>query len=103
MRLIREVISAGDGAVKITDFDGDRQELIEIDQDYERERVRNPERATRVRHAQLAGLIADLGYTKMRQVDEALIDDYLVDALGEQATLAPYVEDLVTSGSPQQP
>ena len=100
LRLIREVVSASDGAIKITKFDDDRQELIEIDQDYERERQRNPERAIRVRDAQLTGLIADLGYKKMREVDEQLIDDYLEDALREQAALGPYVADLMSSEPP---
>ena len=100
LQLIRRVVSASEGAIKITKFDDDRQELIEIDEDYERERQRNPERAIRVRDAQLAGLIADLGYTKMRQVDEVLIDNYLVDALEEQDTLRPYVADLMSSEPP---
>lgn len=95
LRLIREVVSASNGAIKITKFDDDRQELIEIDQDYERERLRSPARAMRVRDAQLAGLIADLGYKKMREVDEVLIDQYLTDALEQQVTLGPYAEDLL--------
>ncbi|MXW57835.1 MAG: hypothetical protein F4124_15075 [Acidimicrobiia bacterium] len=98
LRLINEVVSASRGAIKITKFDDDRQELIEIDQDYERERQRNPMRATRVRNAQLAGLIADLGYKKMRQVTEELIDDYLGDSLCEQTTLGPFVKDLLGNG-----
>lgn len=94
LQLIRKVVAVSGGAKKITDFDDDRQELIEIDQDYQRERHRNPNRANRVRDAQLAGLVTDLGYTKMRQVDEALIDDYLPSALREQERLRPYIEEL---------
>ena len=56
-----------------------------------------------MRDAQLAGLIADLGYMKMRQVDEELIDGYLRDALEEQTTLGPYVADLTSSHGDSQP
>ena len=97
--LINTVVETSKGAIKITKFDDDRQELIEIDEDYERERDRNLERAMRVRDAQLTGLIADLGYTKMRAVNEELIDHYLEDALREQLALGPYVADLMSSKS----
>lgn len=97
LRLIREVVNASGEAIRITKFDDDRQELIEIDEDYERERQRNPVRAVRVRDAQLTGLISDLGYKRMRKVDEDLIDNYLPAALAEQPSLRPYAADLMSA------
>lgn len=95
LRLAREVVVASDGAARITDFDDDRQALIEIDEDFERERARNEGEARRVRDAQLAGLTADVDYRKLRDVDALLIDSYLADALEEQSTLKPFLDDLV--------
>ena len=103
LHLIREIVASSAGAIRITKFDDDRQEFIEIDEDFERERRHNESGARRVRDAQLAGLIADLGYMKMRQVDEELIDGYLRDALKEQTTLGPYVADLTSSHGDAKP
>jgi len=96
-RLIRDIVDASDGAIGITKFDGDRQVLIEIDQDYEKARKSDPVTAQRVRDAQLACLIAGVRYTKMRKVDDELVTGYLTDAMKDQKTLRPFVEDLLAA------
>ena len=86
LRIARDVIDAGDGQVRIVQFDDDRQAFIEIDQDFEQGRKKNEPEARRVRDAQLVGLVTNVDYRKLRDVDTQLLDEYLVDALDGQAT-----------------
>lgn len=94
--LIREVLDASGGALNFLWFDDKRQALIEIDQDYQKLKVSKPEEATRVREAQLAGLISGVDYRKLRHIDRELLDDYLGEALRENGTLAPHLEQLLS-------
>ncbi len=103
--LIREVLDASGGVLNFLWFDDKRQALIEIDQDYQKLKVAKPEEAARVREAQLAGLISGVDYRKLRHIDSELLDDYLGEALRENSTLAPHLDQLVTSlaGSAEVP
>jgi hypothetical protein len=103
--LIREVRDASGGALSFLWFDDKRQALIEIDQDYQKLKVGKPEEATRVREAQLAGLISGVDYRKLRQIDRELLDNYLGEALRENGTLGPHLEQLLSGpdGSSEVP
>lgn len=103
LSMIRQVVAHSGGSLTLRDFDGSRQGLIEIDDDYQRLRQMRPDVAVRVRDAQLAGLIAGVDYRRLREVDEALLDNYVVPAMREQTTLKDFTERLTTgdnAGSP---
>jgi len=103
--LIREVLDASGGVLNFLWFDDKRQALIEIDQDYQKLKTAKPDEATRVREAQLTGLISGVDYRNLRHIDRELLDGYVGEALRENSTLAPYLEHLLTSpaGSEQAP
>ncbi|SOC48550.1 hypothetical protein SAMN05660748_1246 [Blastococcus aggregatus] len=98
--LMREVRTASRGAVTWTYFDDKRQALLEIDQDYQKLKNTKPEEATRVRDAQLAGVIAGVEYRKLREIDASLMDNYVEGAMREVSALAPHVDALLGSGAP---
>ncbi|MGK3957670.1 hypothetical protein ACLKOZ_15940 [Arthrobacter sp. R4] len=95
LSLIREVLAMSGGALNLLYFDDKRQSLLEIDQDYQKLKNTKPEQAARIRDAQLAGMIADIGYRNLRDVDAVLLDDYVGPALEEDAILAPHLDALL--------
>lgn len=95
LSLIREVLTMSGGALNLLYFDGRRQVLLEIDQDYQKLKNTKPEQAARIRDAQLAGMIAEVGYRELRDVDAVLLDDYVGPALEEDAILAPHLDALL--------
>ncbi|MGH9117134.1 MAG: hypothetical protein ACRD0A_04435 [Acidimicrobiales bacterium] len=104
LAMVRQVLSHSAGSLKLRDFDGWRQGLIEIDSDYQGLRLTQPDVATRIREAQLAGLMAGVDYRRLRDVDSDLLDKYIVPALEDQATLSPFATELtapqgVTAGT----
>lgn len=94
--LIREVLTTSGGAMKFLDFDENRQALIDIDQDYQRQRTQNPAEAARIRDAQLAAMIAGVDYRRLREIDTSLLDTYVAPALQESEALAPHLGALLT-------
>lgn len=100
--LIRDVMTASGGALNIMNFDSQRQALIEVDQDYQRLKGTQPEEAVRVRDAQLAGMISDVDYRRLREIDTTLLDEYIVPALSESTTLGPHIETLFTTSPSDQ-
>ncbi len=99
--LIRRVIEASNGRLRLRDFDDRRQALIEIDGDYESRAKQDPAEAVRVRDAQLAAMITGVDYRKLRNIDATLIDDYLETSLRERRLIGPHVDALL-AGAGQQ-
>lgn len=95
LSLIREVLAMSGGALNLLYFDGKQQALFEIDQDYQKIKNTKPEQAARVRDAQLAGMIAEIGYRELRDVDAVLLDEYVGPALEEDVILAPHLDALL--------
>ena len=98
--LMREVLSASGGAVNWLYFDDKRQALTEIDQDYQKLKNTKPDEASRIRDAQLTGMIADVDYRKLREIDATLLDNYVEPALRESSTLEPHVGALLGGSAP---
>ena len=99
LSLMRDVRTASGSIIKWTFFDDKRQALLEIDQDYQKLKNTKPEEAARVRDAQLAGVIAGVDYRKLREIDGALLDNYVEGALRENNALGPHVDALLTASS----
>jgi len=98
LSLIRRVIEASNGRLRLRDFDDRRQALIEIDGDYESQAKQDPAQAVRVRDAQLAAMITGVDYRKLRNIDATLIDDYVETSLRERRLIGPHVDSLLLAG-----
>ena len=105
--LIRDVLVTSGGAMNFLDFDDNRQALIDIDQDYQRQRTPNPPEAARIRDAQLAAMIAGVDYRRLREINASLLDTYVTPALQESDALAPHLDALLkpaaTTGGTDSP
>jgi hypothetical protein len=104
LSIIRDIQSISGGAIKLTFFDDKRQSLIEIDQQYQRLRGRNPAAALAVRNARTLGLLTDrLGYQPLRMIDENFVGSYLEPALLENEVLSEVVPALSEEGEGESP
>lgn len=99
LSLIRDVLELGDGAATFVQFDERRQALIEIADDYELLKNKRPLDAARVRDAQLAGMLADIDYRRLRNVDLTLLDKYLPAAVRDHHVLGDASDVLLTDDS----
>lgn len=73
----------GDPQVDFSFFDGKQQHLEEIDEAYEKEKKRNPQKAQRLKKARLIGLFSDYKYREMRRIDATFLGEFFVDAAEE--------------------
>jgi len=95
LTIIREVQALSEGQLPLTKFDDARQSISELDDDYERLKKNDPTAAARLRDTRLVALLSDVGYREMRLIDEAFLEDYLVDALEEQDSFRGRVDVLL--------
>lgn len=93
--LVRDLVQLGDGRLKFTDLDDNRQALIEIDGDYQSMKNKNRVVADRVRDAQMTAMLANIDYRKIRGIDDSLLNSYVVAALEEEHVLAGRLDDLL--------
>jgi hypothetical protein len=99
LSIIREIQDTSGGSLPLTFFDDKRQSLIEIDQQYQRQRARNPRSALAVRNARTLGLLTNrLGYQPLRSIDENFLVEYLEPAFNENDLLREVVPALQEDG-----
>jgi hypothetical protein len=96
LTLVRELQARGNGQLLLTEFDDARQSISELDEDYERLKKNDSVAATRLRDTRLVALLAGVGYREMRLINDAFLDDYLVQSLDEQDSLKGRVDALLT-------
>ena len=85
------------GALRLTDFDEAEIALKEIDAKYESGRGSNEAAARAVRNARVLGVLCDLGYREIREIQDRFVDEYLVHALADSDVLGPVAEELLSS------
>jgi hypothetical protein len=83
LSLAREVGRLSGGRLPLTYFEGRRQILIEIDEEYEKTKGRDGVGAERVKNARLLGLLTNVYYRELRDVDATFLSDYLPVGLAE--------------------
>jgi hypothetical protein len=89
-QMIEELIASSGGALTWTDFDIERQNLVDIDSSYQNLAARRGvDTARRVKQAKLAGVLAGLDYRRVRLIDESYLDDYVLPAMEEEPNLKP--------------
>ncbi|WP_155369748.1 hypothetical protein [Catellatospora vulcania] len=98
LNMIENVIHDSGGALTYEFFDGEQQNVKDIDIAYEALLRRGqPQLADRVRRAKIAGMLAEMDYRKVRDIDATLLSDYVVGALREQPLLKDHVALLTTA------
>lgn len=96
LQLIETIIATSGGMLTYEYFDGEIQNIREIDGSYETQRKNDPQGALRVRDAKIAGMLAGLDYRKVREIDETLLNDYVLPALEEEEDLKSIALELAT-------
>jgi len=89
--MIREVQHRSEGAIPITFFDDRSVALEEIDKIYESLRTSNPEQARHIRDARILGMLVNVQYRSLRQVDENFLADYLLPNIEDSEILSAHV------------
>lgn len=87
LQIIESVRSRSTPPIPWTFFEGMRQSLIEIATGYTKLSKTNQVKAAKIRDARIVGMLAGLGYAKLREVDETLVSAYLDDAFAENAVV----------------
>jgi hypothetical protein len=84
LALIREVQYMSGQRVPLTDFDNTQQAIQEIDEDYEELKKRDEGAARRLRDTRVVGVLSDVGYRELREIDESFVENYLLPSMEEQ-------------------
>lgn len=101
LQLIETIRATGGGKLSYDYFDAEIQNIRDIDSAYENRRKNDPMGAERIRDAKIAGMLANLDYRKVREIDEDLLNDYVLPALEEEDALKPVARELASgSGTP---
>jgi hypothetical protein len=99
LTIIREVQYVSGDRLPLTAFDTNRQAIMELDEDYERLKPRDAEKAKQLRDTRLVGLLSGAGYRELREINEEFLEDYLVPSMEEQSLLQGKV-DKITQALP---
>lgn len=94
LALIRDVQNMSGGRLRIVTFDGHGQAIMELDEEFERLKQSDNRAAQELRDARLVGLLANVGYRELREIDSEFVETYLVPAMEDRPGLRPHVEAL---------
>ena len=106
LSLAREVSRLSGGKLPITWFEGRRQILIDIDKEYEESKNRDGVGAERVKNARFLGLLSNVYYRELRDVDATFLSDYLPVGLAENDVLkntVPALEEHTATADEEGP
>lgn len=92
---IRELQVRSDHTLKLIFFDDKRQALLELDDEYEQLKLKNPAEAQGLREARMLGILAGAGYRDLRQIKPDTITDYLLPTLKSNDQVGVVVETLL--------
>ena len=94
LELVRYIQTLGGNTLPLTFFDDKRQALLEIDADYQKKMAVDPAGAELFRNARVLGLLANVGYRELRQVDETFMESYFFPYAEESDVLGDHVDEL---------
>ena len=94
LQLIETIRAASGGKLPYAYFDEEIQNIRDINGTYETQRKKDPQGAQRVRDAKIAGMLANLDYRKVREIDETLLETYVLPALEEEESLGAVAQIL---------
>jgi hypothetical protein len=95
LTIIREVQHMSGGRFPLTGFDDARQAIQEIDDEYESKKKRDEGAARRLRDTRLVGLLSEVGYRDLREIDENFVEEYLLPSMEEQDLFRGNVDRLM--------
>ncbi len=87
LQIIESVRARSQPPIPWTFFEGMRQSLLEIAAGYQKTAKTNAVKAAQIRDARIVGMLAGLGYSKLREVDDTLVASYLGDAFAENSVV----------------
>ena len=102
LQLIETIRAASGERLRYDYFDAEIQNIRDIDSTYETQRKKDPQGAHRIRDAKIAGMLANLDYRKVREIDETLLKDYVLPALEEEESLKAVAQELASDSSAAQ-
>lgn len=95
LAFIREVQHMSAQRFPLTQFDSQLQAIQEIDDEYESMKKRDEGAAKRLRDTRLVGLLSEVGYRELREIDEDFVEEYLLPAMEEQDLFRGNVDRLM--------
>jgi hypothetical protein len=95
LAFIREVQHMSGQRFPLTQFDSQLQAIQEIDDEYESLKKRDEAAAKRLRETRLVGLLSDVGYRELREIDQDFVEEYLLPAMEEQDLFRGNVDRLM--------
>lgn len=92
LAMVREIRGMSDKRLPYAIFDRDKQILIDLDQKYEALKEDDPQKAQRMRHMRMIGLVSGNTYRELRSVDPDFLDEHLMQEIEEHEILGPIAE-----------
>jgi hypothetical protein len=97
LALIRELQRRSNGRLKLTAFDNQEIALEELDQRYRELQRTNPGRAKRLHELRLLGVLSDVPYRAIRELEVEALEEQVLPIMSEDELLGGSVE-LLTQG-----
>jgi hypothetical protein len=88
LSLLREIQDRSDQNIPLTSFDEQEVALEELETKLNDGASENPEATAALFEVRLLGILANVPYRRLRQLDGDVIEDYVIPALGESEILA---------------
>lgn len=88
LSLLREIQDRSDQSIPLTSFDEQEVALEELETKLHDGVSENPEATAALFEVRLLGILANVPYRRLRQLDGEVIEDYVIPALGESEVLA---------------
>lgn len=94
LTLIRELQHMSGDRMRLVEFDDNLQALSEIDDELEALKKSDPNAVSEVRDARLVGMLSNVGYRELREIDGKFVESYLIPAMEDRPILQPHIDVL---------
>lgn len=98
----RELQHLSGGKLPLTWFDDKEQAMQELDTEVEKLKKQDPEAARKLKNNRLLGMVANVGYRELREMDDDFVDQYLVSTMDEQPLFEGRVDEVLASPEPEE-
>jgi hypothetical protein len=88
LAMLREIQERSEGSIPLTSFDEQEVALEELETKIHDGASEDPEATASLFEIRLLGILANVPYRRLRQLDGEVIDDYVIPALGENEMIA---------------
>jgi hypothetical protein len=102
LSLLRDIQDRSDQSIPLTSFDEQEVALEELETKVYDGASENPEGTAALFEVRLLGILANVPYRRLRQLDGEVIEDYVIPALGENEMLAEVLPALPEDSGQQE-